>query len=75
VIDASGLLLRLYTEQPSAAGDAVKIKCQDTLVLGEVSYCCRNGCAWALMVAIEHILFNVSQTANQCRRFLHAVGK
>jgi hypothetical protein len=69
VKNVSGRGLGLELDGPVAAGSALKLELDDTLILGEVIYCRRNESAYYIGVEIEQALAGLAELGNSIRNF------
>ncbi len=70
VVNISQSGLRLLVRQPVAAGAAVKVEYEDTLLLGEAVYCYPAGDQFAVGLALEQALYGTGELAILADRLL-----
>lgn len=63
VVNFSGRGLRVLLEAPLEPGAAVKIKSDDTLILGDVVYCQPSGGGFAAGLELQHAVYNLGELA------------
>ena len=69
VKNVSGRGLGLELDGPVAAGAALKLELDDTLILGEVIYCRQQGETYYIGVEIEQTLANLADLSAAVRSF------
>lgn len=62
-VDVSGRGLKLHSTIPIAAGAAVKIQMNDSLMLGEVCYSAPDGGRFTIGIKIEQMLTGLKELA------------
>ena len=66
----SGERVELLVDEPARAGAAVKLEGDDTLFLGEVCSCRPLGASFAVIVELQHALYDTQALARFARRIL-----
>ena len=70
VLAVSGHMMQLKLPKPVGIGNAVKIEADETLSLGEVSYCRPEGDGYIVWVDLIQALHNVSELSRLARALL-----
>jgi c-di-GMP-binding flagellar brake protein YcgR len=75
VLNISGRGMRLLLDRPVTSGIPIKIRWENTLVLGEVCYCQRlpEGKEFAVGLRLEHCLTNTVEIARLAHKLLGSV--
>jgi len=61
IVEVSGRGMRLLLPQPLKLDTPVRVDCADTMLLGEVCYCLREGDQFMVGLELEHSLANLSE--------------
>jgi hypothetical protein len=70
VLALEGHMMQLKSAKPLGIGSAVKVESDDTLALGEVSYCRPDGDGFVLWVDLMQALHNVEEMTRLARALL-----
>ena len=70
VLGLDGHMMQLKLPKPVGIGSAVKIEADDTLSLGEVSYCRPEGDGYIVWVDLIQALHNVAELSRLSRALL-----
>ena len=70
VLAVSGHMMQLRSPKPVGIGNAVKIEADETLSLGEVSYCRPDGDGYIVWVNLLEALHNVGELSRLARALL-----
>ena len=70
VIEARGHFLEMKLAQPVGVGSPVKVEANDTISLGEVSYCSPAGDGYIVGVDLMEALHNVAELSRLARALL-----
>ena len=66
----NGHTMQLKLPQPVGIGSAVKVEADDTISLGEVSYCRREGDGYVVWVDLMQALHNVAELSRLARALI-----
>lgn len=67
VLDVSGRLMQVKMQKPISVGSPVKVESDDTISLGEVSYCRAEGDSFVIWVDLMEALHNVAEMSRLAR--------
>jgi hypothetical protein len=70
IAEVSGSVMRVFTGQPLTSGETVKVECEDTLWLGEVSFCKQVARGYAAGIKLEQALYGMAELARIAESFL-----
>jgi hypothetical protein len=71
VLDVNGHLMQVQLKKPIAVGSPVKVEADDTISLGEVSYCSPEGDNYIVWVALMESLHNVTELSRLARALVN----
>ena len=70
VVAVDGRMMQMKAPKPVDVGSAVKVEADDTLSLGEVSYCRPDGDGYLVWVDLAEALHNVQELSRLARALL-----
>lgn len=70
VLGLNGSMMQLKFPKYLNVGSAVKVEADDTISLGEVSYCRRDGDSYVVWVELFQALHNVTEMSRLARALL-----
>ena len=70
IVELSGTVMRVFTEDPLTSGETVKVECKDTLWLGEVSFCKQVAKGYDAAIKLEQALYGTAELARIAASFL-----
>ena len=71
VLDVNGRLMQVKMQKPIAVGSPVKVEAEDTISLGEVSYCISEGEGFIVWVNLMEALHNVTELSRLARALVN----
>jgi hypothetical protein len=70
VLELDGRVMQLKLPAHIHIGSPVKVEAGDTLSLGEVSYCCREGDGYVVRIELMQALHSVTELSRLARALL-----
>jgi hypothetical protein len=67
VVALHGQIMELKTPKHMKIGSLVKVEADDTLSLGEISYCCPDGDGYTVCVELVQAMHHVSELSRLAR--------